>query len=199
VVEHCVFTVGLEEGYELFTFGRGKAGADAYVLEVAGVVEEAEEERADGSSLPFFVPAEAGDYAVAVALVLDLEQGALVGGVGAGEGLGDDAVEAGAFEAGEPVLRCGAVFRCRREMDGGVDVREGALEFGAAGGEGLVAEVAAVELEEVEEDYGGWGLGGEGFDAGGSGVDAESEGVEVEAGGGGDDDLAVGRIAAGVV
>ena len=100
VVAHGVLAIGLEEGYEFFALGGGEAGADAYVLELAGVVVEAEEEGADGSSLPVFVPAEAGDNAVAVALVLDLEEGALVGGVGAVEGLGDDAVEAGAFEAG---------------------------------------------------------------------------------------------------
>ena len=191
VVAHGVFAIGLEAGHEFLALGGGEAGADAYVLELAGVVIEAEEEGADGSSLPVFVPTEAGDDAIAVALMLDLEQGALVGGVGAGERLGDDAVEAGAFEAGEPILSGGAVLRGGSQVQGRVDVGEGAFEFGAAGGEGLVAEVAAVELEEVEEDYRGGRLGGEGFDAGGCGVDAEGEGVEVEAGSGGDDDFAV--------
>ncbi len=71
-----------------------------------------------------FVPAEAGDDAVTVTLVLDLEEGALVGGVGAGEGFGDDAVETGAFEAGEPVLRDGAVLGGRREVEGWLGVVE---------------------------------------------------------------------------
>ncbi len=108
--------VGFEEGDEFFALGGGEAAAGADVLEGAGVVVETEEEGADGSAVAVFVPAEAGDDAVAVALVFDLEEGALVGGVGAGEGFGDDAVEAGAFEAGEPVLRDGAVLCGGREV-----------------------------------------------------------------------------------
>ena len=99
------------------------------------VVVEAEEERADEGLFvsAIFVPAEACDDAVAVALVLDLQHGALVGLVGAGEWLGDDAVEAGALEAAEPVLGEGAVVGGGGEVDGrGFGVGESALRGGAA-------------------------------------------------------------------
>ena len=58
------------------------------------------------------VPAVAGDHAVGGALVLDLEHGPLVGLVGAVQRLGDDAVEAGALELLEPVLRGRRRRRC---------------------------------------------------------------------------------------
>ena len=67
------------------------------------LVVEAEEQRADGVPLAALVPAEAGDDAIAFALVLHLQHDALVGLVGARGGLGHDAVEAGALEALEPV------------------------------------------------------------------------------------------------
>ena len=52
---------------------------------------------------PALVPAEAGDDAVGGARVLDLDHRALAGLVRAVSRLRDDAVEAGAFEAREPV------------------------------------------------------------------------------------------------
>ena len=58
---------------------------------------------ADGGALAFFVPSEAGDDAVAVALVFDFEHHALVGLVGSRRRLGDDAVETRALEATKPV------------------------------------------------------------------------------------------------
>ncbi len=154
-----VSAIGVEAVDELVALGGGEAGADADVLELAGVVVEAEEERADGSSLSVFMPAEAGDDAIAVSFVLDFEHGAFVGGVGAGDGFGDDAVEAGAFKAGEPILGGGAVLGGGGEVEGRVHVGEGEFELGATFAKGVVAEVVAVGLEEVEENDGSWRLG----------------------------------------
>ena len=68
--------------------GAVKLAQVAHVLQVAGVVIEAEEEGADERLAVILVPAEAGDDAVAVALVLNFEHGAFVGFVGAGEWFG---------------------------------------------------------------------------------------------------------------
>jgi len=102
--------IGLEEGSKLFALGCREAGTGADVLEGAAGVVEAEEQGADEGVGTVLVPAETGDDAVAVALVLDLEHGPFVWCVRAGEGLGHDAVESGAFEAGEPVCGGGVVF-----------------------------------------------------------------------------------------
>ena len=96
-----------EELDQLAPLRVGEACADADMLEVAGIVVEAEQQRADGRALAVLVPAEAGDDAVAFALVLDLEHDPLVGLVEPRCLLGDDAVEAGALEAPEPVGRGG--------------------------------------------------------------------------------------------
>ncbi len=81
VVGGGVLAVRCEEGDQLPAPGHGEAGADADVLERADCVIEAKQEGADGGSFAAFVPAEAADnaVAVAVALVLDLEHGSLGG------------------------------------------------------------------------------------------------------------------------
>ena len=75
-----------------------------------------EQQRSDGGAFALLVPAESGDDAVAFALVLHLQHDALVGLVGAGVRLGDDAVEARAFEAAKPVGGDGAVASRGRQM-----------------------------------------------------------------------------------
>ena len=98
-----VLAIGREKLHELAALLCGEARADADVLQRAGIVEETEQQRADCGALAFLVPAEAGDDAVAIALVLHLEHHALVRLVGAGTRLGHDAVETGALEAAEPI------------------------------------------------------------------------------------------------
>ena len=100
-----VLAIRREKLHELAPLLVGEARADADVLQVAGVVVETEQQRADGVSLAALVPAEAGDDAVAVALVLHLEHHALVRLVDAARRLRHHAVEAGALEAPEPVAR----------------------------------------------------------------------------------------------
>src|SRR5579864_298856 len=148
----CVLAIRLEKLGELAAFLHAEAGADADVLQGAGFVEEAEQERADESAIAFLVPAKAGHHAVTVTLVLDLEHHALVGLVGSGYRLGDDAVEAGAFKTLEPVGGNVAVDGGRSEMNGrrrGADQR---FQLVPPGPEGIAAEVAVAEAQQVEED-----------------------------------------------
>ena len=87
----------LQLGEQLLAAGGGEGADDADRGELAVVVVEAEQQRADAVR-PALVHAVAGDHAVGGAGVLDLEHGPLVGLVGAGQGFGHDAVESGAFE-----------------------------------------------------------------------------------------------------
>jgi hypothetical protein len=77
-----VLAIGREIFRQLPALLFREAGAHADVLQRAGIVEEAEQQRADGRPLAFLVPAKTGDHAVAIALVLHLEHHALVGLVG---------------------------------------------------------------------------------------------------------------------
>src|SRR5205085_1032090 len=70
----------------------GEARADADVLQLAGVVVQAEQQGTNGALLAAFVPTESGDDTIAFALVLHLEHGALVGLVGAVRRLRNHAV-----------------------------------------------------------------------------------------------------------
>src|SRR5882672_1792130 len=66
---------------ELGAPGPGERGCHADVMQDAGVVVQAEQQRADQGALAALVPAEAADHAVRRALVLDLEHHALARGV----------------------------------------------------------------------------------------------------------------------
>ena len=123
--------------------------------------------------------------------MLDLGHDALAGLVGIGELLGDDAIEAGAFEALEPVERDFAVAGGGREVGGGSHALEVAFETGAAFAERGLLEVVRPVAEHVEGDEGGGRFAGEHADARFGGVDAHLEGFEVEATGAHDDDFAV--------
>jgi hypothetical protein len=135
------------------------------------------------------------DHALGVAAVLELEHHPLVGPVGAGRGLGDDAVEARAFEPREPVLGLPAV---RRDL-GGEDARQHAsrrrcedrLEEPAPLGEGAFGHVVVADREHIEGHERRRGLLREHLHAGRGGVDALLEVVEVEALVAGQHDLAV--------
>src|SRR5207249_5846772 len=116
----CVLAVWSEEFHQLAPLLFREARADSDMLQCAGVVEKAEQERADHCALTFFVPAKAGNDTVALAFVFDLEHHALVGLVGPRNRLGDDAVETSALEATKPVSRyagfagCGCQVQWRR-------------------------------------------------------------------------------------
>src|SRR6478735_11285657 len=101
---------------------------DPDVVEVALSVEQPQEETADVSAGTVLVPPEARDDAVGGALVLDLEHRPLARQVRALEPFRDDAVEARALEAVEPVRRQRAIPGRGREVDRRLGVRERDLE-----------------------------------------------------------------------
>ena len=151
------------------------------MLQRAAVVVKAKQQRTDRGTSAFLVPAEAGDDAVAVALVLDLEHDALVGLIDAGDGFGDNAVETSAFEAAEPV---DGTLRSRVAgvmWMGGAAVASSDSSSARRFSKGSLAEVVFAFAEQVEEDEGGGRLLGEQLDARGGGMDAELERVEIEA------------------
>src|SRR5260370_364120 len=82
-----------------------EARAHAHMLQRAGIVEESEQQRADGRALALLVPSKPGDHAVAIPLVFDLEHHALVRFVGPRNRLGHDAIETSALEAAKPIRR----------------------------------------------------------------------------------------------
>jgi hypothetical protein len=125
------------------------------VVEDAGVVVEAEQQRADrlgAALLGALVPAEAGDDAVGGASVLDLQHRPLARLVRRVERLGDDAVEAGALELAQPRGGDLAVARRRRQVERRRRVREQRLESGAALVLRPLGEALAGRGEEVEGD-----------------------------------------------
>jgi hypothetical protein len=167
------------------------------VVERAGAVVEAEQERADELVLAVLVPAEPGDDAVRGARVLDLEHRALARLIGERVGLGHHAVEPGALEALEPVGGDGAIARHRRDVDRRLDAGEGLLEAGAALGLRAFAEVLVAEREQIPRDVARGVLGGEHLHARCGGVDAQEHRLEVELAVVRDHDLAVEDAAIG--
>ena len=164
---------------ELPTAAVRERGGAADVDERAVVVVEAEEERADAGAGG--VDAVAEHHDLGGAFVLHLQQGALARRVRLGEGLGDDAVEAGALELHEPPAGEFHVPGHLAEVDGGGHALEEGLEAGATLPEGGGKEVVAAVGEEVEGDEGRRGLAGEARDAALRRVDALGEGLPVEA------------------
>src|SRR5579862_6523211 len=74
---------------------------DADVLQAATIVEQPEQQRADGVSSAL-VPAKSGDDAVSRARVLDLDHRADAGLIARAFRFGDDAVQARALESRQP-------------------------------------------------------------------------------------------------
>src|SRR5579864_6643535 len=103
MIGQSIFSIWLKKFHELLSLLHRKAGADAYVLQRARLVEQAKQQRADQRALAFLVPAESGHHAIAIALVLHLQHHALVRLVGAVDRLGHDAIEPRAFETPEPI------------------------------------------------------------------------------------------------
>ena len=166
----------------------------ADVLQAAAVVVEAEQQRAD-LVVAALVPAEAGDDAVGGARVLDLDHRALARLVGGVDRLGDHAVEAGALEALEPLGRQRAIVGHRREVDRRGGGAEQPLEPGAAFVLRQLADVAAVDREQIEGDERRRRLRGQLRDPRRGRVQAQLQAIEVEPVRPGDDDLAVDHAA----
>src|SRR6267378_5857227 len=135
-----ILAIGSEKLHQLQPCYIGEARADADVLEIAVVVVQAEQERADFGFLTALVPAKAGHDAVAISLVFDFEHYTLVRLVGSVRGLRNDAVESRALEASEPIGGSGPVFRCRCEVKRRLRLLEDCLESGASLRERRVAK-----------------------------------------------------------
>src|SRR5687768_14385619 len=117
------------------------------VMQAAAVVEEAQQQRADANALAVLVPAEPRHHAVRRPRVFDLEHRPLAGLVKAGLGFRDDAVEAGALEALQPVGGDRAIVRHRREVDRWFHLSERFLEEAPASCERFASQVATRERE----------------------------------------------------
>src|SRR2546428_142830 len=94
-----------------------KAAADAHMLQNAGIVVEAEQQRANSRALPVLVPSKTANDTIAIALVLHFEHNALVGFIRFRNRLRYDAVKTRALKASKPIRSNGEVSRCRRQMD----------------------------------------------------------------------------------
>ncbi len=143
------------------------------------------------------MPAETGDHAVAIALVLDLEHHALVGLVGSRNRLGHDAVESGALEATKPVRRDARSRVAGVRWSGGVADGEQRLQLSAASLERLAPQITISLAEQVEEHDGGRDLLGQKLHPRRGRMKAQLQRFEVERVILGDDDFAVEHAARG--
>ena len=175
-----MLAIGRQKLHELATLLVGEARTHADVLEVAVVVVEAEEERADRRSLRVLVPAESGDNAIAVALVLDLEHDAPVRLIDAVLRFCHHAVEARTLEAPEPIGGRGAVARRGRDVERRRGVGEHRLELGAPLRKWGTAQIVIVLAEHVEEHDRGRRLTSECFHARRGRVQSQLQGLEIE-------------------
>lgn len=161
------------------------------MLQLPCVVVQAEQKRTDECAFSVFVPTEAGDDAIAVSLMLDLEHDSLIGLIRGGFAFGNDTVEAGAFEAFEPSLRGYAVMRGWRDVQWWSGFSEQRFQCGAAFTERSFAKILVAAAKQIEKDDGRGRLFCEQLDARCGGVDAKLESIEVEAVFASDDDFAI--------
>ena len=143
------------------------------------VVVQPEQQRAD-DALAALVPAEAGDDAIGGADVLDLDHGALAGLVAGAGRLGDDAVEARALEAIEPLGRERAIARHRSQVNRRHTLAEQGFETSPALAQWSRAEIEAVDRQQVEADKTGRRRLGQLRDARRRRMQPQLQGVEVE-------------------
>ena len=162
----------------------------ADVMQHAGIVVQAEQQRADGVGA-VLVPAEAGDDAVGAARVLDLQHRALARLIDRRFELRDDAVEAGAFELLQPALGLGPIACHRRQVQRRLRAAEQPLEPRAPLGLRQRHRRLAAGAEQVERDEARRRLLRELRDSRRGGMDALLQRVEVEPARRHDDDLAV--------
>ncbi len=158
---------------------------------MAAVVEEPKEQRPDVGLRSVLVPAEPGDHTVGRPLVLDLEHRPFARLVGRLEQLGDDAVEARAFEPVEPVGRQRAVGRGGREVDRRHGLAQDGLEPRAPFSLRHLAQVLAAQGKQVPRHERRRRLPRQHADPRFGRVDSQEQRVEVEPVLARDHDLAV--------
>ena len=179
----------LELRQELDSVVIGEAGAMAHEVEVALIVEQAEQDRAD--LVAILVDPVSADYAITIAPVFPLDPDPLVLDVGFVVELADDSVTAGAFVLREPPLRFGEVTRHRGEVPREREVAEKALESFPTFGPRRVAQVLSADSEQVEGHELGGNLARQQLNPRGSGMDPALELVELRDVVDNDDDFAV--------
>src|SRR5262245_34965932 len=153
--------------------GRGETD----MVESAGVVVEAEQQRADLPACPLI--AKAADDAVRRSDVLHLEHGALAGAVGGVHALGDHPIEiaAGGAEPFPGLLDIGGDRR--QAEDGGTGGEVELLESAAALDERLVEQAFTIAAHQaIEKDEARRMLGGKLFHAAGGRVQAHLQRIE---------------------
>src|ERR1700687_4346303 len=156
MIGESVATIGREKFAQFLALGLGEARTYADVLQRARIVIEAEQKGADRVAIASFVPSKAGHDAIAVALMLDLEHHALVGLIGAGNRLGHNPVEAGAFKPPEPIRRHTRFTRCGSQMDWRARAFKDRLQLFAPLLERFAPPIAVPFAEQVEKDYRSW-------------------------------------------
>ena len=191
MIREGVLAQGRQLLEQLLAPGGREGRSDADVVQRPVLVVEAQEQGADHRAPAVLVPSESGDDAVGGPPVLDLEHGPFTGKVGLVEALGHDAVETGAFEAAEPVLRQGAIARRGGEVDRTRRVAEELVEFRPPLLQRRAAQILVAEREHIPRDVGRRRLRGEKLDAGLGRMNPQEQGLEVQPGRADDDDLAV--------
>jgi hypothetical protein len=151
VLGERVLAIGSEKFHQLSPLHVGEAGANAYVLQRARVVEQTEQERADQILVALLVPTKASHHAVTVAFVLYLQHHPLVGLVGAVARLRHHSVQAGAFEAREPIGGHDRVGGSGRQVQGRSARLQDLFQLLAPLGERHGAEVSLAQRQQIEE------------------------------------------------
>src|SRR5438874_4717340 len=165
--------------------------ADAHVLKVSLAVIEPEKQRSDCRDFIAPVPTEAGDDAIAFALVFHFQHGALVGLVDAYRLLRHHAVEAGALKTPEPIRRDGSVAGRRRQVQRRLRAGEQPRKGGAALLERYASEIPIAFAQNIKEDNRGGHLLGEQPHPRFCRVKAQLQRLEIEPAGAHNHDLAV--------
>ena len=115
-----VVPIGRQLVDQLLAPHHGEGAGHADVVQVPVVVVEPQQQRADHATA--LVPPKPGDDTVGRALVLDLQHHPLILAVVQVSALRDYAVEAGAFEASEPVVGHDDVRGQRRDVHGRLEL-----------------------------------------------------------------------------
>ena len=102
MIDERVVGERLELGQQLGAKLRGERRGDTNVMQLSGLVVQAEQQRAN--TVAVFVHSIASNHTLGGALVLHLDQRALVGRVEAAQTFGDNTIEARTFETIEPFV-----------------------------------------------------------------------------------------------
>ena len=124
----------------------------ADVVKGSVLVIEPEEQGSNERVLSILVPAESGDDAIRGARVLHFDHRALARLVDAELRLDDDPVEARALESRQPLCRGPRIACHRRQVNRRLDPGERALQQRPALGLRRLAQIAAVDGDQIEGD-----------------------------------------------